>query len=278
MLSEGEDLLHLVQLPRGWKVRTNGCWAEEILCSKKRFEGGRQAASLAFFRKMWRYFCSEHTRLWIEGVPLHVHSFLVWGEKINTGKYWELFARIFYWRWKDFSWMLLWGLNLPFLLWTSDRAVFKEIGTEFCPVSWAAELSPIYYSCKLGTLQSSRPANIGLWSRWGLPFYKDKGWSSNEVTVVVVLYSCSIRMRKAPLCTFSRETFLILMLSQKAETLTHTTRASMFRLLLQRGRAHRAGVMAAVWMHFQSADVARSSDLPPDCAWSFAAQPVTWLS
>lgn len=121
--------------------------------------------------------------------------------------------------------MLLWGLNLPFLLWTSDRAVFKEIGTEFCPVSWAAELSPIYYSCKLRTLQSSRPANSGLWSRWGLPFYKGKGWSSNEVTMVVVLYSCSIRMRKAPLCTFSRETFLILMLSQKAETLTHTTRA-----------------------------------------------------
>lgn len=155
---------------------------------------------------------------------MSIHS-LFEGEKRNTGKYWELFARIFYWRWKDFSWMLLWGLNLPFLLWTSDRAVFKEIGTEFCPVSWAAELSPIYYSCKLGTLQSSRPANIGLWSRWGLPFYKGKGWSSNEVTMVVVLYSCSIRMRKAPLCTFSRETFLILMLSQKAETLTHTTRA-----------------------------------------------------
>lgn len=77
------------------------------------------------------------------------------------------------------------------------------------------------------------------------------------------------------LCTFRRGAFLILMLSQRAETLD--VYKNMFRLLLQR-RAHIACAMAAVWVHFQSANVARSSDLPPACVWSFPAQSVMRLS
>lgn len=65
------------------------------------------------------------------------------------------------------------------------------------------------------------------------------------------------------LCTFRRGAFLILMLSQRAETLDMYK--NVFRLLLQR-RAHIACAMAAVWVHFQSAD------------WSFLAQSVMWLS
>lgn len=74
-----------------------------------------------------------------------------------------------------------------------------------CIMGWHG--LPPCHSCKLETLLFFFP--------WG------KGQSLNEVAMLVDLYRCSTRMRKASLCTFSRGAFLILMLSQRAQILTH---------------------------------------------------------